>query len=135
MHQHPTEGPHHGSLIELGNEEYHAELVHDDTGVTVYILDSSGTKAVPIDAADLVINLVHDSAPMQFKLVATPDSGDSPGKSSRFTLQDTSLVQELDHEHPTARLTVTIDGKSYRGELKHDHEQAHDHEHGDDHGN
>ena len=26
---HPTEGPHGGHLIELGNEEYHAELLHD----------------------------------------------------------------------------------------------------------
>ena len=27
-HAHPTEGPHGGDLIELGNEEYHAELIH-----------------------------------------------------------------------------------------------------------
>tara|TARA_R110002072_G_scaffold302999_3_gene491111 strand:- start:40567 stop:41241 length:675 start_codon:yes stop_codon:yes gene_type:complete len=27
-HAHPTHGPHGGDLIELGNEEYHAELVH-----------------------------------------------------------------------------------------------------------
>lgn len=29
-HAHPTEGPHGGDLIELGNEEYHAELVHPE---------------------------------------------------------------------------------------------------------
>ena len=27
-HEHPSEGPHGGDLIELGNEEYHAELIH-----------------------------------------------------------------------------------------------------------
>jgi len=27
-HAHPDKGPHGGDLIELGNEEYHAELVH-----------------------------------------------------------------------------------------------------------
>lgn len=27
-HAHPSEGPHGGDLIELGNEEYHAELIH-----------------------------------------------------------------------------------------------------------
>ena len=27
-HAHPSEGPHGGDLIELGNEEFHAELVH-----------------------------------------------------------------------------------------------------------
>ena len=29
-HAHPSEGPHHGDLIELGNEEYHAEILHDE---------------------------------------------------------------------------------------------------------
>ena len=29
-HGHASEGPHHGHLIELGEEEYHAELTHDD---------------------------------------------------------------------------------------------------------
>jgi hypothetical protein len=27
-HAHPSHGPHGGDLIELGNEEYHAELIH-----------------------------------------------------------------------------------------------------------
>jgi hypothetical protein len=27
-HDHPSEGPHGGDLVELGNDEYHAELVH-----------------------------------------------------------------------------------------------------------
>jgi hypothetical protein len=29
-HAHPSEGPHGGDLIELGNEDYHAELVHPE---------------------------------------------------------------------------------------------------------
>lgn len=29
-HAHPSEGPHGGDLIELGNEEYHAELIHPE---------------------------------------------------------------------------------------------------------
>ena len=49
-HSHPTEGPHHGSLIELGDEEYHGELVHDDKAgtVTIYLLDSSAREAVAV---------------------------------------------------------------------------------------
>ena len=56
-HGHPSEGPHHGGLIELGNEEYHAELVHDDDAgtVTLYILDGGVTKQVPIDATEITI--------------------------------------------------------------------------------
>lgn len=128
VHSHPTEGPHHGSLIELGKEEYHAELVHDDKTVTIYILDSAAKTVVPIDAKELVINLVHDGKPEQFKLAASPDTGDPPGKCSRFALQDAELIAELDHEHVAAKLSVSIAGKSYRGEIKHDH-GGHDHAH------
>ena len=127
-HAHPTEGPHHGTLIELGNEEYHAELVHDETTVTIYILDAVATKATPIDATDIAINLVHEGKAEQFKLVATPDADDPAGKSSRFTLQNAELVKELEHDHAAAKLSVVIGGKAYRGEIHHDH-AGHDHAH------
>ncbi|MCE2751496.1 MAG: hypothetical protein LW720_06355 [Pirellula sp.] len=41
IHAHPSEGPHHGSLVELGKEEFHAELVHDSKSVTIYIFHQS----------------------------------------------------------------------------------------------
>ena len=50
-HAHPSEGPHQGDLVELGNEEFHAEVVHGEGGsVSVYILDSGAKAAVPVDA-------------------------------------------------------------------------------------
>lgn len=118
---HPSEGPHHGGLIELGNEEYHAELVHDDAAgsVTIYILDSAAKQAVPIDAAELKINLSHDGNAEQFTLTANPDVNDPTGKTSRFTSTDAELAEELDHEG-TAQLVVTINGKQFRGEIVHD---------------
>ena len=129
-HAHPSEGPHHGSLIELGNEEYHAELVHDEqtATVTIYILDSSAMKAVPIDAKELTINLKHDGQPEQFKLTAAPDEEDPQGKSSRFISNDRELGEDLDAEGADARMVVKIGGKSYTGELAHEHE-GHDHAH------
>ena len=36
-HAHPTEGPHHGQLIELGDEAYHGEWVPDTARITVSI--------------------------------------------------------------------------------------------------
>lgn len=126
VHAHPSEGPHHGSLIELGNEEYHVELVHDDKSVTVYILDAAAKVAVAIDAADVTINLLHDGKPEQFKLIASTDSGDPKGKSSRFTLADAELAGHIDDETAKPKLMLTIDGTPYRGEIKHDHD--HDHE-------
>jgi hypothetical protein len=124
-HQHPTEGRYGGTLIELGNEEYHAELVHDEkTGtVTIYILDAHAEFAVPIDATELTINLKHDGQAEQFKLAASPIAGDAPGKSSRFVSSDAELLDDLAHERADPQLVVTISGKQYRGKLDHVHEE------------
>ncbi|MCA9174433.1 MAG: hypothetical protein KDB14_08105 [Planctomycetales bacterium] len=126
---HPTEGPHHGELIELGNEEYHAELLHDDSSVTIYILDSGAAKQTPIDAGELMVNLTHDGKPEQFKLLADPDAGDPEGKSSRFLLKDETLAHAIDEPGAEPKLVVTIAGKSYRGEMAHDHEGHAGHQH------
>lgn len=130
-HAHPTEGPHHGDLVELGSEEYHAEVVHNEAAgtVTVYILDSSAKTAVPIDAMEITFNVTHDGMPEQFKLAASPDAADPSGKSSRFSLTDKELGEHLDEEGATAKLVLTIDGKSYTGLVEHHHE----HEHADGH--
>jgi hypothetical protein len=125
---HASEGPHHGSLIELGQEEYHAELLHDDSSVTIYILDATATQGTPIDTNEVAINLIHDGKPQQFKLAASPQANDPAGKSSRFILQNAKLIEELEHAHAAAKLSVVIDGKSYRGEIHHDH-AGHDHAH------
>lgn len=131
-HAHPHEGPHDGSLIELGNEEYHGELVHDEkTGaVTIYILDGHVENAVPIAASEITINLTHDGEAEQFKLAASPDEGDPEGKSSRFVSDDEHLSEDLDHDDVKARLVLEIDGKSFAGDIAHDHD--HDEGH-DDH--
>ncbi|WP_217647178.1 hypothetical protein [Planctomicrobium piriforme] len=126
-HTHPGHGPHEGELIELGNEEYHAELIHDDKSVTIYILDGAATKAVPIEAKELVVNLKHEGKPEQFKLVATPDAGDESGKSSKFSSADPELAGHLDEKEADAKLVVEINGKSFRGSLAHDHDHGHEH--------
>ncbi|MEX2170824.1 MAG: hypothetical protein WD851_16020 [Pirellulales bacterium] len=123
-HAHPTTGPHGGSLIELGNEEYHAELVHDDAAgtVTIYVLDSAAKASVPIDATDVTINLTHDGQGEQFKLTASADQGDPTGKSSRFVSSDAELAKDLDREDAAPQLVITINGKPFRGAVEHEHE-------------
>lgn len=127
-HSHPDIGPHHGDLIELGNEEFHAEMVHDDAAgtITIYILDSAAKIAVPIDATELVINLKHDGKPEQFKLMPSADTGDPAGKSSRFTLKDADLVAHIEDADADAKMSVTINGKPYSGAIQHSHD--HDNE-------
>lgn len=130
-HAHPTEGPHHGSLIELGNEEYHGELVHDEAAgsVTIYVLDAAATGQVPIEETEITINLKHDGQPKQFKLAASPDSGDPEGKSSRFVSTDAELGEHLHDDAAEPKLVLTIQGKSFRGTIVHDHDHDHDHDH------
>ncbi len=125
---HPSEGPHHGSLIEFGAHEYHGEFVHDAESITIYILDSGVTEQVPIDAESVTLNVTHDGAPSAHVLAADPDEGDPEGQSSRFVLTDAAVVEMLDTEGTTARVSVTIDDTPYQGNLAHDHE-GHDHAH------
>ncbi len=123
-HAHPSEGPHHGDLIELGNEEYHAEILHDeDAGtVTIYVLNGAATEQVPIAATNVTINVKHDGKPEQFMLAASPDTNDPQGKSSRFVSKDKELAHHLDEEGAEPRLVLSINGKSYRGTIAHDHD-------------
>lgn len=177
-HAHPSHGPHSGDLIELGNEEYHAELVHphahhddrpehahdddgeehhkgehdDDAeghhedgdhdhaahehaGITIYILDGAAKNQVPIEAAEITLNLTPDGKPMQYKLAANSDSGDAEGKSSRFSSSEKGLLELFQEaEHVEGTLVLSIGGKSYRGSLVHDHAGGDEHGHGDHEG-
>ncbi len=129
---HPSHGPHDGDLVELGDEEYHAEFVHDEKtkDVTIYVLDASAIRSIPIDAAEVVINLKHDGKPEQYKLAAEPQEGDGPGKSSRFmSKQNDELCHAIEEEGADAKLQLTIDGKPFTGAIQHDHDhEGHDHE-------
>jgi hypothetical protein len=126
-HDHPMAGPHGGDLIELGNEEYHAEIVHENEA-TVYLLDGSAKAAVAIDAAEVMVNVSHDGQAEQFRLAANPDAQDSEGKASRFSSNDAELLADLKGGVAEVELVVTIEGKQFRGSLHHEHgEDDHDH--------
>jgi hypothetical protein len=122
---HPEHGPNGGVLVELGDEEYHAEVVHKDKTIFVYLLDKAAKDAVPIDAKEVTINLLHDGKPEQFALKAEPQSGDGEGKASKFVSEDAELVADLDAEKTEPRLSVTINGTPYTGEIHHHHGHAH----------
>jgi hypothetical protein len=131
-HDHPTTGPHKGSLIELGNEEFHAELLHDDAAhkVTIYLLDGHAKEKATSAEAKLPLNFVVDGKPQQFWLAAVPQEGDAPGTSSRFELADPAIDAAIDAPKNQGRLNVTIGGKSYSGSLA---GEGHEHDHGHKH--
>jgi len=127
-HAHPTEGPHHGALIELGKEDYHAELVHDEKTdtITVYILDATARKPVPITAKELMLNLKAGNKPYQFPLAACRQAGEPVGAASAFAARGKNLCKALDSHGVSGRLNVEIGGKVYVGKVA---GHPHDHKH------
>ena len=122
-HDHSAQGPHGGDVIVLGEEEYHAELTHDEAThtVAVYLLDSTGKEPVSSEQGSITLQVFKDGDFVDYALKATGDDG-------AFSATDEQLCDLLLHaEEVKGRLHATIAGKEYVGTIEH---AAHDH--GDD---
>ncbi|MEI7861054.1 MAG: hypothetical protein WCJ21_00415 [Planctomycetota bacterium] len=127
-HVHAAEGPHHGSLIELGRGDYHAELVHDSAThtITIYLLDSAAKNAVTIPAQQLSLNLLVSGKPQQYQLMAQPQPTDPEGMCSAFTSASEPMCKAMDAKGTTGRLNVPIEGKVFAGRIDtHSHPHPH----------
>jgi hypothetical protein len=128
--------PHGGSLVELGDHQYHAEIAWDEKAktITVYVLDGEAEKAVAIDATELELAIGTGDDAKRHKLAAQPQDGDGEGKSSRFVTADKTLFETFhDNDSATGEIQLPIGDKSFPLAVTH---KDHDHEHGDhDHGN
>ena len=130
-HHHGSEsGPHKGMLVELGEEEYHAEVAHDDAAhsVTIYILDAKPEKNVPIDQKEIVLKLKDGDAVSSFTLPAKPLDDEKGGKSSRFELVDEKLAELMEKKGVAGNFNVLI-GKPFIGSFT---VEEHDHDHDKD---
>ena len=118
-------GPHGGSLVELGDEEYHAEIVHDDKEetVTIYLLGKDAKTAVGTDAKDVAINAKVKGKAVQMKVKASAQKGDKAGLSSRFMMKSKELMELLDDPNASPSLRVAINGKTFVGKIEHDHDE------------
>lgn len=113
-------GPHKGTIVEWGDEEYHLEFVADaKTGmVVVYVYggeeDLKKGTAKPIDAKSLVMTVKGEKS-ITIKLDAKPAKDDPSGKSSMFVGKNEVFSKE-------AKLTGTVSGKvgnkPYSGDFK-----------------
>ena len=130
-HDHAEVGPHKGMLIELGEEEYHAEFVLDEKThtVSIYLMDGAVKNSVAIPAKEITVTLKHDGKPESFKLKAKPQKTDPAGMSSMFTLTDEEFVDDLHHKGSDPRLMLKIDGKPFLAKIELDHK---DHDHQDE---
>lgn len=129
-HEHAEVGPHKGALVELGEEEYHAEFVVDEKThtVTVYLLDGEVKKYVAIPAKDITIAMKHDGKVETFKLKAVPQKADPAGLSSAFSLKDEELAEDLHHADHDPRLLLKIDGKPFSAKIDLGHDEDHKHD-------
>ncbi len=105
-HDHTAAGPHHGMLLEMGDGELHAELVHGRDWATIYILDATGTTACPIDQLQITVNVTTRNRGTQFTLKASPEKNDPANCSSRFVSADPQLVDALTSTDCSCRITV-----------------------------
>jgi hypothetical protein len=137
-HDHAAVGPHDGHILEFGNEDYHAELTHDDdtNRVGVYILGSDAKTLKPIKAESVTINVAIEGKPTQYELKAAAPAGEPEGSSSYFELVHEPLCKlvagKLDAKDTKAELRVTIDGTPQTAKIDvepHDHDHGHDHDH------
>lgn len=130
-HQHSTTGPKGGVLVELGDEELHAEVLHDDEAgtVTVYLLDSEAKRYVSVTTPEIVISVRTGRRTEQFRLKSKPQKGDRQGQTSRYELKSPTLVELLDGHDAEAKLSLKIGKRSFVGVIPH----VHDHEHGHAH--
>lgn len=131
-HGHDELGPNGGHLLELGDEEFHAEWLHDDDlgKVTVILLDSEAKREVTTSAESATIDVTVGTEPAtQYVLPAV--AGDDPAAgTSRFELVELALLTALKiGEGVSAVLTVKVNDKEFRAEIE-DH--GHDH-HGHNH--
>ncbi|MFG0296184.1 MAG: hypothetical protein ACF8PG_09785 [Maioricimonas sp. JB045] len=135
-HHHHDLGPNGGHLVELGEEEYHAEVAFDATDrvLTVYLLGPDAKTAAPIAAEAVTFALEGGDEAQTITLAASPLETDGENLASRFASEAGAVPETVkDAEDLRGSVTVVIDGTSLTGEVSHDHHGHDHHEHGDEH--
>jgi hypothetical protein len=127
-HQHAAEGPHGGQLIELGDGQYRAELVHDKAAhtVTVYLLDAEAKGPAASDRTEITLQLFEDGQFGDYTLEAVPGDAGEAGPSQFAIVNEKLSDALLGSDEVRGRLQVSIQGKPLIGIIEHhSHEQSH----------
>lgn len=131
-HHDHAKGPHGGAIIELGEEEHHAELVvdHDLHLVQLFLLgpDAKTPSLTKATEVKLALGALGDHV-----LKAAPLEGEADGNTSRFQLDNEDVVHKLlDAPEVEGSLEVTVGEKPFVGKVHAHFNEEHDHDH--DHG-
>ena len=126
-------GPNGGHIVELGEEEFHAEVAMDTSRkLTVYLLDEAVKAAKPVANGTLQIVTKVDGHDVTLDLVAVPLDSEKDGQSSRFELSADKVPGAImDIEGLTGDLSLKFGDKTLKTSLteEHDHDHGHDHDH------
>lgn len=121
-HEHTA--PHGGTLVVLGDEFAHLELVHDskEGKLTAYVLDGEAENPIRIDQEDIELRInIKDSGgmrggksdfPLRLKAVSNVLTGEIQGDTSEFGGQSDRLkgVASLD----AVIVSITIKDKEFK---------------------
>jgi hypothetical protein len=126
-HAHPEHGPHGGDLIELGKEEYHLELLHDEKAgvVAFFLLDSTAKKVLAIPAKEIYVNVKMAGKGTQYKIAPSPQANDPKDNFSCYATKDKQLIDTLEKHGIEASVMLNIGGKQYVGKVEHHHHHEH----------
>lgn len=116
-HAHEHHAPHKGTLVVLGEEFAHVELVLDPASgkLTAYVLDGEAEKSVRVKQAEFEIVVTPAKAEafsVKLKAVASTLTGETVGDSSQFEGQDDKLKGLKEFDGKIA--AVELKGKAFK---------------------
>jgi hypothetical protein len=124
-HGHGAEGPHHGTLVELGEHEYHGELVVEAKTHTLklYLLGPDAKTDATTAATEATLKL-EDGPTLTLK----PSAGQPEGMASLFEVTDEKAVHEIvDMAFIHGDLAIKIGEKEYKTFVDAHFHADHDH--------
>lgn len=90
-HEHDHTAPHGGTIVVLGEEQFHLEFVHSpETGkLTAYILDGELEEFIRVAAEsfEVVANPAGRREVLEFRAVANRATGETVGDTAQFEAQ------------------------------------------------
>ncbi|QDT28084.1 hypothetical protein [Gimesia panareensis] len=134
-HEHDHEhdhGPNGGHLLEVGEEQYHVEVVFDNDKrtLTAFILGPDAKSAHPIAGETIDFDLEVGDKEHEIPLAAKPLDGEKDGKSSRFVAEGKAIPESIKAESDlNGHFHLDIGEDHFHVDL---HHEGHDHDH-DDH--
>ena len=132
-HQHAAEGPHGGDLIELGDGQYRAELLHDETAheVIIHLLDAEAKEPAASDQTQITLQIFEKGQFVDYVIESVPGDAGEAGASQFTTVNEKLSDVLLGSGQVRGRLKVSIKGKPITGIIEHHNHAAHDDD--DDH--